>query len=342
VVADHLDPLGVDLEGQHRPRHLGRRLGLDRLVDIDSGASAGRNDGLSCNPKCRTMIAVTTCFFASDLHGSSRRWDTLLTTIEDELPTVVFLGGDLFPGLLAGMADGRRDFLGGVLVPKLRTLRQNLADRWPRIVAILGNDDGAAIEPEMEALDQEGLLTYAHGRCVDLGSGFQALGYSYVPPTPFLWKDWERYDVSRFVDPGCVSPEEGRISRDVSPHDRKWSTIAADLDKLAPASSLESTILLAHSPPYQTHLDRAALDGQMVDHVPVDVHVGSIAIRRFIEARQPLLSLHGHIHESARLTGDWRDRIGRTVMMTAAHDGPELALVRFSLDRVDEARRELI
>jgi len=35
--------------------------------------------------------------------------------------------------------------------------------------------------------------------------------------------------------------------------------------------------------------------------------VGSIAVRRFIEERQPLLTLHGHIHESARLTGDWRE-----------------------------------
>ena len=79
-----------------------------------------------------------------------------------------------------------------------------------------------------------------------------------------------------------------------------------------------------------------------MDHVPLDVHVGSIAIRRFIEARQPRLTLHGHVHESARLTGSWQDRIGRTVCLSAAHDGPELALVRFDLDRPEEATRELL
>ncbi len=78
-----------------------------------------------------------------------------------------------------------------------------------------------------------------------------------------------------------------------------------------------------------------------MDHAPVDVHVGSIAVRRFIEARQPLLTLHGHVHESARLTGTWQDRIGRTVCLSAAHDGPELALVRFDLERPGEATREL-
>jgi len=52
--------------------------------------------------------------------------------------------------------------------------------------------------------------------------------------------------------------------------------------------------------------------------------------------------LHGHIHESARLTGFWKDRIGRTHMFSAAHDGPELALVRFSLENPESATRQLI
>jgi Icc-related predicted phosphoesterase len=89
-------------------------------------------------------------------------------------------------------------------------------------------------------------------------------------------------------------------------------------------------------------LDRAALDGRMVDHVPMDVHVGSIAVQRFIAARQPLVTLHGHVHESARLTGAWRATSGRTVMLGAAHDGPELALVRFDPAQPDRATRELI
>jgi Icc-related predicted phosphoesterase len=79
-----------------------------------------------------------------------------------------------------------------------------------------------------------------------------------------------------------------------------------------------------------------------VDHVPVDVHVGSMAVREFIEIRQPLLTLHGHVHESARLTGSWRDQIGRTFCFSAAHDGPELALIRFDLEHPEAAARELI
>jgi len=101
-------------------------------------------------------------------------------------------------------------------------------------------------------------------------------------------------------------------------------------------------VFLFHAPPYRTKLDRADLDGKTIDHVPLDVHVGSIAVRRFIEQRQPWLTLHGHVHESARLSGDWRDCLGRTRMFSAAHDGPELALVRFDLDDPARASRELL
>jgi Icc-related predicted phosphoesterase len=70
--------------------------------------------------------------------------------------------------------------------------------------------------------------------------------------------------------------------------------------------------------------------------------VGSIAIKRFMESRQPLLTLHGHIHESARLTQSWRDRIERTHSFSAAHEGPELAVIRFDPENLDAATRDLI
>jgi len=80
----------------------------------------------------------------------------------------------------------------------------------------------------------------------------------------------------------------------------------------------------------------------MYEHVPLDVHVGSIAVKRFIEERQPLLTLHGHIHESARLSGEWKIQIGRTVCINGAHDGPELALVRFDLESPEAPTRDLL
>jgi Icc-related predicted phosphoesterase len=139
-----------------------------------------------------------------------------------------------------------------------------------------------------------------------------------------------------------VSPEEGGRSHERPPNEIRFATIEKDLAALAGDRSLDDAVFLFHGPPHETNLDRAANDGKMIDYVPLDLHVGSIAVRRFIERRQPLVTLHGHIHESARLTGSWRDRIGRTHLFGAAHDGPELALVRFDPDCPERATRELV
>jgi Icc-related predicted phosphoesterase len=163
-----------------------------------------------------------------------------------------------------------------------------------------------------------------------------------VPPTPFALKDWERWDVSRHLEPGCVTLEEGLRTVAADPSEVRYGTIVRDLAALTGEEDLARAVMLFHAPPYRTDLDRAALDGRTFEHVPLDVHIGSIAIRRFIEDRQPLVTLHGHVHESARITGSWRERIGRTWCFSAAHDGPELALVRFDLEDPASATRELI
>jgi Icc-related predicted phosphoesterase len=284
------------------------------------------------------------CCFASDLHGHIDRYDKLFRVVRDAPPAALFLGGDLLPSGLLPRATGdprHRDFLNEYLAVELTRLKVALGDRYPSVFVILGNDDGRFEEPAVLERATHGLWIYAHGRRASLQS-HAIYGYAYVPPTPFLLKDWERYDVSRFVDPGCVSPEEGRRSLPVSAAEVRHSTIKGDLEQLVGEDDVANAIFLFHTPPYHTKLDRAALDGQTVDRVPLDVHVGSIAVQRFIEERQPLLTLHGHVHESARLTGAWQDRIGRTHLFSAAHDGPELCLVRFDLEDPARATRFLI
>lgn len=281
------------------------------------------------------------CYFVSDLHGSPARYEALFSRLVDDPPDVLLLGGDLLPHGLGPSAEPGGGFVRGFLADGFGGVARRLGTAYPRVLAILGNDDLRIHEPAMLELAEAGLWDYLHQACVGL-EDLAFCGYACVPPTPFQLKDWERYDVSRFVDPGSVSPEEGCRSVPAPEADVRYGTIQRDLQRLTEGRDLSATVLLFHAPPYRTALDRAALDGKMVDHVPLDIHVGSVAIRRFIEARQPLVTLHGHIHESARLTGSWRDRIGRTHMMSAAHDGPELALVRFDTDAPEAAERDLL
>lgn len=284
------------------------------------------------------------CFFVTDLHGQFERYEKLISCITREHPTAVFLGGDLLPRSTFSLFSADRqapDFLKDYLIPAFTKVRRALHSEYPDIFLILGNDDPRSQEECFQSASTQQLWHYVHGQKF-ISQNFAVYGYACVPPTPFLLKDWECYDVSRYVPPGSISPEEGRRSLPADESRVKWGTIRQDLSSLVGEDSLDRAVFLFHTPPHDTPLDRAALDGKMYEHVPLDVHVGSIAVRRFIEDRQPLLTLHGHIHESTRLTGEWKIRLGRTVCINGAHDGPELALIRFDLESPWDATLELL
>lgn len=69
---------------------------------------------------------------------------------------------------------------------------------------------------------------------------------------------------------------------------------------LSQVGDVKNFILVSHAPPYKTETDKL-LNGK---------HVGSTAVRSFIEQRQPLLCLTGHIHESRG-----QDYIGKTLVL---------------------------
>jgi Icc-related predicted phosphoesterase len=75
-----------------------------------------------------------------------------------------------------------------------------------------------------------------------------------------------------------------------------------------------------HVPPYDSRLDQAPdlkpdLTPRMSGGHPVMKPVGSHAVRQLIEEVQPLLALHGHIHESKGET-----RIGRTLALNSGSE----------------------
>ncbi|MGN6816407.1 MAG: metallophosphoesterase family protein [Solirubrobacterales bacterium] len=75
-----------------------------------------------------------------------------------------------------------------------------------------------------------------------------------------------------------------------------------------------------HVPPFESSLDTAFEVDDDLRYVmkggrPHEVPTGSPAVRQIIEETQPLLSLHGHIHESKGVT-----RIGRTVAINPGSD----------------------
>jgi Icc-related predicted phosphoesterase len=82
----------------------------------------------------------------------------------------------------------------------------------------------------------------------------------------------------------------------------------------------ERAIFNIHVPPYESSLDTAFEVDDELRYVmkggrPHEVPTGSRAVRQIIEETEPLLSLHGHIHESKGVT-----KIGRTVAINPGSD----------------------
>jgi Icc-related predicted phosphoesterase len=144
-----------------------------------------------------------------------------------------------------------------------------------------GNDDSFEIDDVIKASEQ---LELGEGRAIDLVDGFQLLSTGWSNRTPWNTdREEDEEDMARRID---------AMLADATP----------DPERL---------IFNFHCPPYGTALDEAPQlteDLGVVGGGRVLAHVGSTAVREAIQRVQPILGLHGHIHE-ARGTA----RLGRTI-----------------------------
>jgi len=250
-------------------------------------------------------------FFTSDLHGQTALYEQLVALTAAHRPRAVLIGGDLAPH--EGGPNGverQRVFLEGFFVEFARRLREGAPDT--RLLILMGNDDWSA---NLDCLERHAgaLWETLHGRVATV-DGVRVAGLSWVPITPFAIKDWERWEDGGEESParleGWVSRDGGLVAHRFDPA-RRAPTIAQALEELAALAPPAETVYVLHSPPRGTRCDM----------IGAGAHVGSRAIRAFIERHQPPLVLSGHIHESPRVSSSYRDEIGRAVVVNPGQFG---------------------
>lgn len=262
--------------------------------------------------------------YASDLHASTAHYETLFETALQVEADAVVLGGDLLPDDLSGtnLAKTQIGWVEQSLAPILVRYRVRGGQR---VLAIGGNHDTVL---GMEAMARTAIVEVIHGRAVELGR-WTFVGCAHTPPTPFIVKDFERRD-----DPGgpeepqpsrCwVSGPEGMVSTAPADHFRKLPSITEELHRLPFVEG--RTAVVAHCPPFETPLDK--MYGPR--------HIGSRAMRRFIDERRPQMTLHGHIHESPQLTGEYSAQLGGTLSLNAGQATRALHLLTIEIGRPSE------
>ncbi len=264
-------------------------------------------------------------FFATDIHGSEICWRKFLNAAAFYRADLVILGGDVTGKVMVPIVarDGywqltyrgepmrletreelaeaerkirdRGSYPAIVTPDELAVLSEHeeavdrrfteemkhSLDRWldmadgklrgGKIGCILngGNDDIFEID---QMIESSPCVTFAEGKVIDLG-GLSLVSMGWTNPTP--WNTFRE------------APEEDLAAR--------IEAVASRVPDMGRA------IFNFHAPPYGTGLDEApALDENLrpVHGGAVMKPVGSVAVRDAILAHQPLLSLHGHIHES--------------------------------------------
>lgn len=187
----------------------------------------------------------------------------------------------------------------------LNLLVEKVDTRKVTTVVMPGNDDELVIDDVIKAYEDRGVI-YPVDRVVDL-RGVEMISCPYANPTP-----WN------------------------TPRELKESDLEKYLEKqISKLKDPSRSVFNIHPPPYNTHLDLAPKLGK--DLKPVTIggsvqyeHVGSKAVRKVIEKYQPIIGLHGHIHESGGA-----DKIGRTVVINPGSEYSEGVLKGYIVEIED-------
>jgi uncharacterized protein len=276
-------------------------------------------------------------FFATDVHGSETCWRKFLNSGKHYDVDAIILGGDMTGKALvpvihdggenwhATLLENRRNLVGEEEVAgfedavirrgyyPFRTTPEELQElhedepRWHglfeqhmletvrRWMAIAdeklagsgiacfvcpGNDDQLEVDDVIRGAEH---VELAEGRVVEI-DGFQMASSGWSNPTP-----WHTYREEE--EPDLEERIRSVVSQVTAPPER--------------------TIFSLHCPPHKSGLDDApelTEDMSLKDAGRSTKPCGSTAVRAAIEKHQPVLSLHGHIHESRGSR-----RIGRTL-----------------------------
>jgi Icc-related predicted phosphoesterase len=169
-------------------------------------------------------------------------------------------------------------------------------------IVMPGNDDPLELDEAIKEFEDRGIM-YPTDKVIDLG-GHELISLEYVTPTP--------WDTPRETD------EEGMRSMLE--------------EKVAWLKDVPNSIWNVHCPPKDTDIDLAPQLGKDLkvksgaEGVKM-MHVGSQAVREVIEKYQPLMTLHGHIHESSGFS-----YIGRTLAVNPGSEYGEGLLRGFILE----------
>jgi Icc-related predicted phosphoesterase len=292
-----------------RPATPGRHLDKQQVLPYNPSCCPDNHVGVKQRQGMFRLLYVT------DLHGWTGGYERIAAIAQEEGITTIVNGGDMFPHG-RDLISVQRRFIEGYLGPFLeRLVAAGIARSGASAMSyygMLGNDDCRAVLPDWLDLvrTSPGLHDLTEG-WLPLDDGLLTCGCNYIPDPPFRLKDWSVLDTRDYhrppqhPDPLISRGDRLELVADVEAFLKARPTLDELLESIAErAAGWGRAIVVCHAPPRGTGLG----------NISAETDVGSAAVRAWIEKYQPLLTLHGHIHESPRITNIDTTKIGRTTV----------------------------
>ncbi len=311
----------------------------------------------------------TKVYFATDLHGSSKCFRKFLNAGPAYGADVLVLGADLAGKAIQGITRGTGGHWHARFIGTDHDVRDGAElDALEKLIEDHGYYPYRAEPGELEARQQEGtldalfldLMTARLRAWMQLAD--ERLRPRGIPLFAMLGND-DPVELGAVLDaaPWAVHAE-GRVVQLDDDHEMiswGWANITPfqshrEQPEAALGASIEAmttrlrdparAVFNLHVPPMNSGLDEApVLDATLTVQQQLGQvrfgPVGSTAVREAIERVQPLLSLHGHIHESAAIK-----RMGRTIAINPGSDYSTGALngTLVTLERDKVATHQLV
>lgn len=272
---------------------------------------------------------MATFLYVTDLHGNRWKYERTLAMARELRAFLVVNGGDMLPH--GRIHDDQERFLREFLDSHFASYQSS----GIRHLGMPANDDLRAHDALFDSVcAKHPLVANLGGRSIAVGA-HDFIGMNLVTDFPFRLKDRARMDSKDFVFPrqfgaGILSlPAGWEEIPDWPALAGSLPTIEDELFSLPRPRDPRRAVYVIHGPP----------SGLGLDVCRGGAAVGSAATRRFLEERQPLLSLHGHIHESPEESGVWKTAVGGTVCIQPGQSTDGLTVVVGDLETMTFERR---
>jgi Icc-related predicted phosphoesterase len=261
----------------------------------------------------------------SDIHQRDFKWSKLASVAKKTKPDAIVIAGDLIVNKFL--------FKYEEFVEKtIRKYAKEIKTVCPLII-VPGNDDNGELSNYLNEVSGADDLWYnVSDRVVEL-LGFEFVGVPYVLDHPFGYKYWcvretneeLKINLNQLCKPlTTVKGKQGYVDIENYPsflmNKPDMETILKNLS--AKVKDMSKAIFLIHCPPIGCGLDITSQG----------IACGSDSVTKFIMNQQPLLTVHGHIHESPIYTNRWCVNLDKTWSVQAGQVENDLYYVTIKIE----------